>query len=68
MIPGSRRSPEEGNGYLLPYSCLEKPMDRGAWKGYSPRDHKESFATKELTLSPLSHFFIEFKFISLIRM
>ena len=31
-IPGSGRSPGEGNGYPLPYSCLEKPMDRGAWK------------------------------------
>ena len=25
------RSPEEGNGYPLQYSCLEKSMDRGAW-------------------------------------
>ena len=31
-IPGSRRSPGEGNGYLLPYSCLENSMDRGAWQ------------------------------------
>ena len=30
-IPGSGRSPEEGNGYPLQYSCLENPMDRGAW-------------------------------------
>ena len=30
-IPGSRRSPGEGNGYPLQYSCLENPMDRGAW-------------------------------------
>ena len=28
-----RRSPEEGNGYPLQYSCLENPMDRGAWRG-----------------------------------
>ena len=27
-IPGSGRSPEEGNGNLLQYSCLENPMDR----------------------------------------
>ena len=32
MIPGSRRSPGEGNGKPLQYSCLEKPMDRGAWR------------------------------------
>ena len=30
-IPGSRRSPEEGNGNPLQYSCLENSMDRGAW-------------------------------------
>ena len=29
-IPGSGRFPEEGNGNLLHYSCLENPMDRGA--------------------------------------
>ena len=32
LIPGSGRSPREGNGYLLQYSCLEKSMDRGAWR------------------------------------
>ena len=31
LIPGSRRSPGEGNGNPLQYSCLENPMDRGAW-------------------------------------
>ena len=30
-IPGSRRSPGEGNGNPLQHSCLENPMDRGAW-------------------------------------
>ena len=30
-IPGSGRSPGEGNGNSLQYSCLENPMDRGAW-------------------------------------
>ena len=30
-IPGSGRSPGEGNGTPLQYSCLENPMDRGAW-------------------------------------
>ena len=28
-IPGSERSPGEGNGYPLQYSCLENSMDRG---------------------------------------
>ena len=30
LIPGSGRSPGEGNGYPLQYSCLGSPMDRGA--------------------------------------
>ena len=30
-IPGSGRSPGEGNGNPLRYSCLENPMDGGAW-------------------------------------
>ena len=30
-IPGSGRSSGEGRGNLLHYSCLENPMDRGAW-------------------------------------
>ena len=30
-IPGSGRSPGEGNGSPLQYSCLENPKDRGAW-------------------------------------
>ena len=32
LIPGSGRSPEERNGNPLQYSCLENPMDRGAWR------------------------------------
>ena len=31
LIPGSRRSPGKGIGYPFQYSCLENPMDRGAW-------------------------------------
>ena len=31
-IPGSGRSPEEGSGNPLQYSCLGNPMDRGAWR------------------------------------
>ena len=30
LIPGLGRSPGEGNGYPLQYSCLENSMDRGA--------------------------------------
>ena len=31
-IPGSGKSPEEGNGNALQYSCLENPTDGGAWQ------------------------------------
>ena len=31
-LPGSGRSPGEGNGNPLQYSCLENSMDRGAWR------------------------------------
>ena len=31
-IPGSGRSPRRGHGDSLQYSCLENPMDRGAWR------------------------------------
>ena len=34
-LPGSGRSPGGGHGNPLQYSCLEKPVDRGAWLGYS---------------------------------
>ena len=32
LIPGLGRSPGEGNGNSLQYSCLENPMDREAWQ------------------------------------
>ena len=32
MIPGLERSPEEGNGNPVQYSCLKNLMDRGAWR------------------------------------
>ena len=35
-IPGLGRSPGEGNGNPLQYSCLENYIVRGAWAGYSP--------------------------------
>ena len=40
-IPGSGRSPGEGNGYPLHYSCLGNLMDRGAWKAIVHRVAKE---------------------------
>ena len=46
-IPGLGRSPGEGNGNPLQYSCLENPRDGGA-VGYSPWDRKESDTTEQL--------------------
>ena len=45
-IPGSRRSPGGGNGNLLQYSCLENPMDRGAWQATAHGAAKESDVTE----------------------
>ena len=35
-IPGSGRSPGDGNGNPLQYSCLDNPMDGGAWQATVP--------------------------------
>ena len=40
LIPGLGRSPGEGHGNSLQYSCLDKPMDRGAWKVMDHRVEK----------------------------
>ena len=44
-IPRSGRSPGEGNGNPLQYSCLGNPMDRGAWQAIGHGVTKESDAT-----------------------
>ena len=51
-IPGSGRSPREGNGNPLQYSCLENSMDRGAW-GAMVHGVEKSLTgrTQRLTLS-----------------
>ena len=45
-VPRSRRSPGEGNGSPLQYSCLGNPMDRGAWQD-TIRGVAESSTTKQ---------------------
>ena len=45
LIPGSGRSPAEGNGNLLQYSRLGNPMDRGAWQAIIHGIVKESDTT-----------------------
>ena len=47
-IPGSGRSPEEGNGNPLQYSCLGNPTDRGAWRATVHRGRKELDTTEQL--------------------
>ena len=45
-IPGLGRSPREGNGNPLQYSCLGNPMDRGAWRAIVhgvAKSHRERF-------------------------
>ena len=42
LIPGSGRSPREGNGNPLQYSCLENSMDIGIWRATVYRVAKES--------------------------
>ena len=44
-VPGLERSPGKGNGYPLPYSCLENFMGRGAWQATVHRLPKESDKT-----------------------
>ena len=47
VIPGSGRFPGEGNGNPLQYSCLENPMDKGAWQATMHRVAEESDMTKK---------------------
>ena len=42
LIPGLGRCPGEGNGNPLQYTCLENPMDRGAWWATAHRVAKSS--------------------------
>ena len=47
-IPGLGRSPGEGNGYPLQYSCQEKSHGQSSLAGYSPWGHKESDMTENV--------------------
>ena len=49
-IPGSGRAPGEGNGNPLQFSCLEKPMDRGAWQVTVHGVAKSSDITERLSM------------------
>ena len=49
-IPGSRRSPGEGHGHPLQYSCLENSMAKGAWQAIVHRITKNRTQLKQLSL------------------
>ena len=51
-IPGSGRSPGEGNGNPFEYSCLEDPMDGGAWWATVHRVAKSQRRLSDFTHSP----------------
>ena len=48
LIPVSERSPGEGNGNPLEYSCLGNPVDRGAWRATVHGVEKESDRSETL--------------------
>ena len=54
-IPGSGRSPGEGNGNPLQYSCLENPMDQGAWWATVHRVTKSQTQLKQLSMHTLTY-------------
>ena len=49
LIPESGRSPGEGHGNPSQYSCLENPMDRGAWQGTVHGAAKSRTRVKQLS-------------------
>ena len=49
LISGSRRFPAEADDYPLQYSCLENPMERGAWKATVYRVTKSRTQLKQLS-------------------
>ena len=48
-VPLSGRSPGGRHGYPLQYSCLESPMDRGAWQTMAHRVAKSQTRLKQLS-------------------
>ena len=48
-IPGFERSPGEGNGSPLQYSCLGNSLDGGTWRAIVPRVTKEKDRMEQLT-------------------
>ena len=57
-IPGSGRSPGDGNDNPLQNPCLENPMDRGTWQAAVHGVAKESDMTKQLSIHVCVHIYI----------
>ena len=54
-IPGLGRSPGEGDGNTLQYSCLENPLDRGAWWATVHRVTRSLTRLKRLSMHAYNH-------------
>ena len=54
LIPGSGRSPGEGNGNPLHYSCLENPMDGGDWWATVHRVAKSQTRLSDFTFTKIT--------------
>ena len=55
LIPGTGRSPGEGNGNPLQYFCLENPMDGGAWRAMVHRVAESWTCLKQLSTHTHTH-------------
>ena len=64
FYPGVGKIPGGGNGNPHQYSCLENPMDRGAWRA-TVHGVTKSCTTEYLTLSLSTHIYIEIQNISI---
>ena len=59
-VPGSGRSPGEGHGNPLQYSCLENPMDKGAWRAIVHRvTQSQTWLTQLSTHAELKNFHMQ---------
>ena len=69
LIPRSGRSPGEGNGYLLQYSCLENPTDEGTWRAevHSFAESDMAEATKQTSIKSLKMSICFLKAISILK-
>ena len=57
-IPGSGTSPEGGHGNPLQYSCLENPINRGAWQATVHRVTKSQTQLKQLGMHTCTHMYV----------